>query len=131
MDGTSNIVSFFVYKMANEVLKRDQNYVTVLAGVTNDVDQDITMLRVDPISKRLLVAATGGGGGGEFLGVFSSAPSASTDGTTYINSITNGYYVAYQGLWNLIITLATNRFLLLNTGGYLLLNTGGRLKLNQ
>ena len=41
--------------MSNEILKRDQNFVTVLAGVTNDADQDITMLRVDPITKRLLV----------------------------------------------------------------------------
>lgn len=48
--------------MADEILKRDQNFVTVLAGVTNDSDLDVTMLRVDPISKRLLVSASGGGG---------------------------------------------------------------------
>lgn len=47
----------------DEILKRDQNHVTVLAGVTDDSDKDITMLRVDPITKRLLVQATGGGGG--------------------------------------------------------------------
>lgn len=45
--------------MADEILKRDQNFVTVLAGITNDSDQDITMLRVDPITKRLLINATG------------------------------------------------------------------------
>ena len=45
--------------MSNEILKRDQNFVTVLAGVTNDADQDITMLRVDPITKRLLVGVSG------------------------------------------------------------------------
>lgn len=45
----------------DEIAKRDQNFVTVLMGVTDDVDQDITMLRVDPISKRLLVSATAGG----------------------------------------------------------------------
>lgn len=45
----------------DEIIKRDENYVTVLAGVTNDSDQDVTMLRVDPITKRLLVAASGGG----------------------------------------------------------------------
>lgn len=49
--------------MADEILKRDQNHITVLAGITDDVDQDIVMLRVDPITKRLLVKATGGGGG--------------------------------------------------------------------
>lgn len=43
--------------MASEVLKFDQNSIRVLAGVTDDVDQDIMMLRVDPITKRLLVKA--------------------------------------------------------------------------
>ena len=42
----------------DEVLKRDQNRVTVLAGVTDDSSELITMLRVDPITKRLLVSAT-------------------------------------------------------------------------
>jgi len=46
--------------MADEIIKRDQNYVTVLAGVTDDSDLDIQMLRVDPITKRLLVKSTGG-----------------------------------------------------------------------
>lgn len=43
----------------DEILKRDQNFVTVLGGITDDSDQDIRMLRVDPITKRLLVKATG------------------------------------------------------------------------
>jgi hypothetical protein len=42
-----------------ETLKRDQNHVTVLAGITDDSSQLVTMLRVDPTSKRLLVSATG------------------------------------------------------------------------
>lgn len=46
----------------DEILKRDQNFVTVLAGVTNDADQDIRMLRVDPITKRLLVTSSISGG---------------------------------------------------------------------
>jgi len=41
----------------DEILKRDQNFITVLGGVTDDADQDIRMLRVDPISKRLLIKA--------------------------------------------------------------------------
>ncbi len=45
--------------MSSEIIKRDQNFVTVLAGITDDSDQDVTMLRVDPITKRLLVKATG------------------------------------------------------------------------
>lgn len=44
--------------MSNEVLKRDQNYVTVGAGVSDDSDKDILMLRVDPITKYLLVEIT-------------------------------------------------------------------------
>lgn len=43
--------------MADEVLKRDQNHVTVLAGITDDANEDITMLRVDPTTKRLKIAA--------------------------------------------------------------------------
>lgn len=40
--------------MANEVLKRDQNHVTVGGGVTNDASREVTMLRVDPVSKYVL-----------------------------------------------------------------------------
>lgn len=49
--------------MADEVLKRDQNHITVLGGVTDDANQFVTMLRVDPTTKRLLISATGGGTG--------------------------------------------------------------------
>lgn len=41
--------------MTDEILKRDQNRVTVMAGVGNDSDQDILMLRSNPITKKLLV----------------------------------------------------------------------------
>lgn len=43
--------------MADEILQRDQNHVTVLGAITNDVDQEVKMLRVDPITKRLLISA--------------------------------------------------------------------------
>ncbi len=43
----------------DEILKRDQNFITVLGGVTDDSNQNITMLRVDPVTKRLLVSAIG------------------------------------------------------------------------
>lgn len=42
----------------NEILLRDQNHVTVGAAVTNDVNKYITMLRVDPVTKFLLVTVT-------------------------------------------------------------------------
>ena len=49
--------------MADEILKRDQNEVPVLAGITDDANQYVTMLRVDPTTKRLLVKSTAAGGG--------------------------------------------------------------------
>ena len=79
----------------DEILKRDQNSAVVLGGVTDDANQYIRMLRVDPTTNRLLVSGTGGGGGSGFLiptgtvnGVnttftFSTAPNAIVvDGTT-------------------------------------------------
>lgn len=44
--------------MADEIIKRDDNRITVLAGVTDDANLEIKMLRVDPTTKRLLVSAT-------------------------------------------------------------------------
>lgn len=46
--------------MTSEIINRDQNHVTVGAAVTNDASQDITMLRVDPVTKYLLVSVTSG-----------------------------------------------------------------------
>ena len=39
-----------------------------------------------------------------FSGIQSSAPSV-VNGCTYINSSTNGYYIAYGGTWQLLATL--------------------------
>lgn len=41
--------------MTSEIILRDENHVTVGAGVSNDSDLDVTMLRVDPITNYLLV----------------------------------------------------------------------------
>lgn len=41
--------------MADEILKRDQNSVPVLGAVTNDSNQEIRMLRVNPVTGKLLV----------------------------------------------------------------------------
>lgn len=46
-----------------EILKRDGNHITVLGGITDDSNQYVTMLRVDPVTKRLLISATGSGQG--------------------------------------------------------------------
>lgn len=39
----------------SEIIRRDQNFKTIGAGVTSDASQDVTMLRVDPVTKYLLV----------------------------------------------------------------------------
>lgn len=44
--------------MAHEILARDGNRRNVMGGVTNDSSLFVTMLRVDPTTKRLLVDAT-------------------------------------------------------------------------
>lgn len=44
--------------MANEVLKRDDDRVTVIGGVTDDANQFITQARMDPATGRLKVSAT-------------------------------------------------------------------------
>ena len=41
--------------MADEVIKRDANHRTVGAAVTDDANQFVTMLRVDPATNYLLV----------------------------------------------------------------------------
>ena len=41
--------------MANETIRRDVNYITLLGAITNTVAQDIVQLRVDSITNRLLV----------------------------------------------------------------------------
>jgi hypothetical protein len=46
----------------DEILKRDQNSAIVLGGVTDDANQYIRMLRVDPITNRLLCSGAGGSG---------------------------------------------------------------------
>lgn len=43
--------------MANEILKRDDNHVPVSGAITDDVNQEVRQLRVDPTTKRLKVAA--------------------------------------------------------------------------
>jgi len=50
--------------MPDEIIKSDANRVNVAAGVSNDANQDIVQLRVNPNSKRLLVDTPVMGGSG-------------------------------------------------------------------
>jgi len=45
--------------MADEIISRDDNRVTVIAGVTDDASEDIVQLRIDPTTGRLLVSISG------------------------------------------------------------------------
>src|ERR1035437_2570346 len=49
--------------MANDVLSRDENRITVLGGVTNDANKFIKQVLVDPVTGALLVTGTGLAGG--------------------------------------------------------------------
>ncbi len=69
--------------MASEILKRDDNRVTVLGLEKNDGSGDIVMARADAVTGRLLVSATGAGTG-DVTGPGSSTDNAVArfDGTT-------------------------------------------------
>ncbi len=59
----------------SEIIERDQNYKVVGAGVSNDADQDILMLRVDPITGYLLIDVSTSG-----VAVGASTQNAQRDG---------------------------------------------------
>lgn len=92
--------------MADEILKRDQNHITVLAGITDDADQDIVMLRVDPITKRLLVKATGGGGGSSVSvnGVEVTDPNFIDSNTAEFNVATSDVSVDVKGVNRVVVS---------------------------
>lgn len=105
----------------DEIILRDQNFVTVLAGITDDSNQYIRMLRVDPTTGRLLVSATGGGGGGtpggsttqlqyNNAGAFGGISGATTNGTA-VTFATNG--------------LIANNILAAGSGGLLIESNSG------
>ena len=49
--------------MSNEILQRDQNNIVVLGAITDDANQEIRMVRVDPATNRILASTTGIGSG--------------------------------------------------------------------
>lgn len=84
--------------MANEILKRDQNHITVLGGVTDDSNQYVTMLRVDPSTKRLLVSATGGSGS---VTVYNSTITGTINGSNTV--FTSANTIAANGAISLFL----------------------------
>jgi hypothetical protein len=82
--------------MADEILKRDENSSVVLGGITDDSSQYIRMLRVNPITGRLLVSDTGGSGGNITL-----LPATGTvDGTNLSFTFTaEPIFIISDGAW--------------------------------
>lgn len=71
--------------MANEILQRDDNRITVLGGVTDDSNQFITQLRIDPATGRLKVSATGV----TALGTGIENPTGTVDGNNTTFTVAN------------------------------------------
>ena len=100
--------------MSDEILKRDQNHITVLAGVTDDGSEDIKMLRVDPTTKRLLCSFDGTPGSGSVTSVSvvtangisgsvanpTSTPAITIDpsGITTLDSLTSATALSWTGM---------------------------------
>lgn len=96
--------------MANEILKFDQNSIRVLAGVTDDADQDIMMLRVDPITKRLLVKTDGSTGGIQSIVAGTNITVNSTDPANPIVSSLSDRYKTTSTTSNTISSTGTKTF---------------------
>lgn len=80
--------------MADEILKRDQNSAVVLGGITDDANQYIRMLRVDPATGRVLISNSGGGG-------FTELPATGTvDGSNAVFTFTQQpTYIVSDHAW--------------------------------
>lgn len=78
----------------DEILRHDENTIRVLGGVTDDSNQYIRMLRVDPTTGRLLV--TGNGTGGLIEITFTGT----VDGSNTVFTVTSApTYVVSDGVW--------------------------------
>lgn len=91
----------------DEILKHDQNSIRVLAGVTDDADQDIRMLRVDPITKRLLVDASGTFGNQDLQSVTDNG-ATTTVASTFSTSITTPLLIGGTGTTSDLILRTTS-----------------------
>lgn len=114
--------------MANEILRRDENSAVVLAGVTDDASNEIRMLRVDPVTGRLLVSSTGSSSVNDsdiaFTDITTGNASSSKHGFLPKLSNSLAQFLNGQGSWTSTIdsnTSASPTLILQGTG------TGGRL----
>lgn len=66
--------------------------------------------------------------GGNFLGVYSTAPSNPNVGDTYINSSNDTYYIYYAGLWQVIAVLSSSGGNVIeDTSGNVITDTSGNI----
>lgn len=74
--------------MANEILKHDSNRTKVIGGVTDDASLEIAQIRVDPITKRLLIDndALPGNTDGTYIGDIKFGESLPA-GTNYLGQV--------------------------------------------
>lgn len=92
--------------MSDEILKRDENHITVLAGITDDSNEYISMLRVDPTTKRLLVSTSSDPSAIYPRNVYESASSTYTTATVYTITHSLGITQAEMesGMYKVVIT---------------------------
>ncbi len=81
--------------MASEILKHDENTIRVLGAITDNAAQEIRMLRVDPVTGRLLVSGSGGSISGQEIS-FTGAINGSNTAYTVATQPT---YVVADGVW--------------------------------
>ncbi len=62
-----------------------------------------------------------------FKGVLPSAPSDPQPGWQYVDSTDHGFYMYYDGEWQLIQTLSSTQIILLESGHNLLLEDGNKI----
>lgn len=75
--------------MSDEILKGDQNHYRVMAAVTDDSNENIRMLRVDPTTDALVVTGGGGFALNEYNFVSVAYPDSVTEVYTFeMNNIT-------------------------------------------
>ena len=89
--------------MANEILRRDEDRITVLGGVTDDSNNFITQLRLDPTTGRLKVSATISIGA-----VFQPDSFVSTSGQTVFTATKTVAFTIFLSINGLIQTPTTD-----------------------
>lgn len=108
--------------MASDIISRDNNQITVLAGVTDDASAFIKMLPIDPTTGRLKVSISSGAGLGDMLlDTIQTVTAAKTfnDGKLILAGATSGTTVLKSAAvaGSSVVTLPSGTVTLLETTG--------------